>query len=441
MQHATSEKKSNESGPIKSAHHSMLNKTELNNRKMLLKTLNICFIDLFSEVNHVMKRIFTTVFFLLLIIGSITVLKTHASPELPEIYVNPKDNKFSTETTTIGDTFTVNISTSGWEAPGVFAWELKLYYDPTMLNVTDAFYPAGHFLAFANNFPIPPIKEYEVGFVYFGGVILDDLPDGATGSGVFATVIFEIIAAPPPELSCNLEIKDISFLDYDGNDLFPDIVDGYYEFTLPPQPPAPVYLKVEPEMVSATQAGDEVLINVTINEMEPTLKLTNVTFKLNYNTTLLSTKENLVTPGGTYVSFNVTVEADYVKVIVQMVTEPPFPEDKATLATIKFNATYIPTTLVTSPLHLSNVFLTDIDGNTIQYDHSKENDGSYKVPITTKKEDLNGDGKVDIEDIYVFAKAFGSYPGHPRWDARADIDGNNWIGVIDAVLIAMKFHR
>lgn len=388
-----------------------------------------------------MKRIFTTGLALLLILNYITVIKPHGLQEPAEIYVDPKDNKFSTETTTIGDFFTVNISTSGWEAPGVYAWELKLYYNTTILNVTDAFYPDGHFLDFANNFPIPPIRDYEAGFVYVGGVILDDLPDGATGSGVFATVTFEIMAAPPPDLSCNLEINDISFLDYDGDDLFPEIVNGYYEFTLPPQPPAPVYLKVQPETVSATQVGDEVLINITINELESTLKLTNVTFKLNYNTTLLSTKEDWITPGGTYVSFNAIVEADHVEVTVQMVAEPPFPEDKATPATIKFNATYIPTTLVTSPLHLSDILLTDIDGNTIEYDHLEENDGLYKVAVTVEKEDLNGDGKVNIEDIYIFSKAFGSSPGHSRWDPRADMDGNEYIGVIDAVLIALSFHE
>jgi len=388
-----------------------------------------------------MRRSFTTGFVLLFIISSLTVLNTYGSPDPAEVYVDPKDHKFSTETTTVGDVFSVNISTSGWEAPGVYAWELKLYYDPTMLNVTDAFYPPDHFLAFANNFPIPPIIDYEAGYVYVGGVILEDLPDGATGSGVFATVTFEIIAAPPPDLSCNLEIGDLSFLDYDGNDLISEIINGYYEFVLPSQPPPPVYLDVQPAMVSAAQAGDEVVINIVINEMASSLELTNVTFRLNYNTTLLSTKEDWVTPGGIYSSFNATVEADYVEVMVQIVAGPPFPEDTATLATIKFNATYIPLALVTSPLSLSNVLLTDFDGSPIPYEHSEENDGIYNVPITAEKEDLNGDGKVNIEDIYVFAQAFGSFPGHPRWDPRADMDGNNWVGVIDAVLIAISFHE
>jgi len=386
----------------------------------------------------IMNRIFTSAFILVFILGSMTVLKAYASPETPKIYVNPKDNRFSTETTAIGDTFTVNISTSGWEDPGLYSFELKLYYDNTLLNATDAIFPSDYFFSWAgdNLFKVPIEINREIGYVLFGLTLLGDLP-GSTGSGVLTTVTFEIIEAPPPALSCYLEMKDIIFLDPEGNEIMEyEAEHGYYEFS-PPKPS--VYLKVDPETVSAAEVGDEVIVHVTINEMESTLRLTNVTFQLHYNTTLLSTKEEWVTSGGTYVYFNATVAAGYAKVEIQMVTEPPFPEGKATLATIRFNATYIPTTPTTSPLHLSDVFLTDIDENNIQYDHLE--DGLYQVPITAEKEDLNGDGKVNIEDLYVFAQAFGSYPGHSRWDARADMDGNGRINVVDAVLIAMKFHR
>jgi hypothetical protein len=384
---------------------------------------------------EIMKKIFTTGFILILTLCSTIVLKIYASPELPKIYVNPKDNIFSTETTAIGDTFTVNISTSGWELPGLYAFEFKLYYDPTLLNITKAGYPTDHFLSKYSNFPTPVIINHEAGYALYGCVLLGDVP-GSTGSGVFAYATFQIIKAPPPSLSCDLELKDIAFLDPAGNDITEyEVEHGYYEFSAPGPS---VYLEVEPETVSAAEVGDEVIIHVTINEMESALRLANVTFKLHYNTTLLSTKEEWITPGETYVSFNVTVEADYVKVDIQMVTGPPFPEGKATLATMKFNATYMPLTLTTSPLSLNGVVLTDIDGGTVQYDHLE--DGLYKVPITIEKEDLNGDGRVDINDLYVFAQAFGSYPGHPRWDPRADIDGNGRINVRDAVLIAMKFH-
>jgi len=54
-------------------------------------------------------------------------------------------------------------------------------------------------------------------------------------------------------------------------------------------------------------------------------------------------------------------------------------------------------------------------------------------------EDLNVDGKVDIRDIAMAAKAFGSLPGDPRWDSRSDINKDNRVDIIDIVSIALHF--
>jgi hypothetical protein len=38
---------------------------------------------------------------------------------------------------------------------------------------------------------------------------------------------------------------------------------------------------------------------------------------------------------------------------------------------------------------------------------------------------LNGDGKVNIQDVAIAAKAYGSKPRDPQWNIEADIDGND----------------
>jgi hypothetical protein len=38
--------------------------------------------------------------------------------------------------------------------------------------------------------------------------------------------------------------------------------------------------------------------------------------------------------------------------------------------------------------------------------------------------DINADWIVDLKDIYAVAKAYGSYPGHARWDPACDINGD-----------------
>jgi len=55
--------------------------------------------------------------------------------------------------------------------------------------------------------------------------------------------------------------------------------------------------------------------------------------------------------------------------------------------------------------------------------------------------DLNGDGVVNIGDLVTFRKAFGSYPGHPRWNPNADLDDNGVINILDCVKIAKNFGK
>jgi len=55
--------------------------------------------------------------------------------------------------------------------------------------------------------------------------------------------------------------------------------------------------------------------------------------------------------------------------------------------------------------------------------------------------DVNYDGKVDILDIAIVAKAYGSYPGHPRWNPKADLDGNGTVNIIDVAKVAKDYGK
>jgi hypothetical protein len=55
--------------------------------------------------------------------------------------------------------------------------------------------------------------------------------------------------------------------------------------------------------------------------------------------------------------------------------------------------------------------------------------------------DLTGDGTVNILDISVAAKAFGSRSGDPSWDAMADLDKDGWISIIDISMIAKEYGK
>ncbi|MEM3629146.1 MAG: PKD domain-containing protein [Candidatus Bathyarchaeia archaeon] len=55
--------------------------------------------------------------------------------------------------------------------------------------------------------------------------------------------------------------------------------------------------------------------------------------------------------------------------------------------------------------------------------------------------DLNMDGMVDMKDISLAARAFGSYPGHPRWNYVADENEDGIIDMRDIALTCRNFGK
>jgi beta-glucosidase len=55
--------------------------------------------------------------------------------------------------------------------------------------------------------------------------------------------------------------------------------------------------------------------------------------------------------------------------------------------------------------------------------------------------DMDENGIVNILDLFIVARAFGSMPGDPRWNQIADSDGNSIIDVLDLTFIAANFGR
>jgi hypothetical protein len=48
---------------------------------------------------------------------------------------------------------------------------------------------------------------------------------------------------------------------------------------------------------------------------------------------------------------------------------------------------------------------------------------------------------VDILDIAIVAKAYGSYPGHPRWNPATDLDGSGTVDIIDIAKVAKDYGK
>jgi len=65
---------------------------------------------------------------------------------------------------------------------------------------------------------------------------------------------------------------------------------------------------------------------------------------------------------------------------------------------------------------------------------------AYRV-IEERGCDMNMDGKIDIKDLAIAARAFGSYSGHSRWLPIADINKDGKIDLVDIAIVSSNFGK
>jgi len=58
-----------------------------------------------------------------------------------------------------------------------------------------------------------------------------------------------------------------------------------------------------------------------------------------------------------------------------------------------------------------------------------------------KSPDVNDDGIDDILDIATIANAYGSYPGHPKWNSAADLNNDNKVDIRDVATAAKHYGK
>jgi len=53
--------------------------------------------------------------------------------------------------------------------------------------------------------------------------------------------------------------------------------------------------------------------------------------------------------------------------------------------------------------------------------------------------DINADGVVELIDFYAMSQAFGSTPGHPRWEIRCDLNSDGCVELMDFFMLSQHF--
>ncbi len=68
-------------------------------------------------------------------------------------------------------------------------------------------------------------------------------------------------------------------------------------------------------------------------------------------------------------------------------------------------------------------------------------DTAQVAVLTTLPADITGDRKVDITDVAIVSKAFGTKPGNPRWNPIADTNGDFKIDITDVAFVSKSFGK
>jgi hypothetical protein len=110
----------------------------------------------------------------------------------------------------------------------------------------------------------------------------------------------------------------------------------------------------------------------------------------------------------------------------------PGPDGTGILATVIFNAV----DLGTSPLQFENVLVTDTDSSAIA---ALAQDGSVTVTPPCR-EDVNGDGVINIVDIQSVAAHWNTVEGEDGYDPLYDINDDHRIDIIDVQLVSAKWN-
>lgn len=158
----------------------------------------------------------------------------HVGASKTKVYVDPK----SYTGPDIGQTFKIKITVT--DVKDLAGFEFKLFWDRSLLNVTDASYTAPD-SSWTNPFWVPytepPLNnEYNAthGRFWLGCLNLPPVP--ISGDFILATLTFEVMDAG----SCTLDLRDTELTDSGGNLIPHDTIDGEVTtFGSPVEPSTP----------------------------------------------------------------------------------------------------------------------------------------------------------------------------------------------------------
>jgi hypothetical protein len=313
------------------------------------------------------------------------------------IYIDPLEMKVVP-----GDSFTVTLKVAN--VVDLYTWQVRLLFDPTILECTGAWYPDDHVFSGKVTAPAEPVIDNTAGSILFGNGLVGYVPGVNVTVGSLMQVSFNAKSVGISPLSFKLTGVGRTFLlNSDGDFIDFEVLPGVVEVVshIPPSVNDIAIIAVVPSAIEV-YAGWPVNITVIVqNNGEETVTFTVSAY---YNASLIGTQ----TVYGLSPAENATLI---------------FVWDTSGLQPCK---SYI---IMAEASALPDE--TNIDNNILI-------DGSVKLKMLG---DVNGDGIIDYLDINAIAIAFGSTPGRPRWKPELDLNLDSFIDMKDMYIIAKNFGK
>jgi hypothetical protein len=215
-------------------------------------------------------------------------------------------------------------------------------------------------------------------------------------------------------------------------------------------------IAVEPSLVQTQAINKTFSVNITIRDLSEDYKAVGLMFRVCYDDTLLEVVDVVQGPflddpaWNLYGKWRAFIVEDHPfygpNILVGMMLYPndtgywnAWPSGSGVLVTITFKILQQERGLENPPLTCDLILNeTQIINDAIDLIPHNVEHGIYEN-YPTNIGDINWDGTVDMKDIGIAARAFGSEPGHERWNPDCDLNGDNLVDMRDIATVARNF--
>lgn len=206
------------------------------------------------------------------------------------------DFVFWSNETTAGKTFYIEVwLNDDTNDINCYAWQIKLYYDTSLLTATDAYTPT------ASRYLLEQLTgkvvDDSAGYVMMGYSRVGDVP-GKNGTDILCKILFTVDVAPGygESIHCDLTLDPVLTYVLDPDlETVPGValLGGYYELNWAAPTTFP-YFEVKPSTYKATTLGEDVAFEVWAKNVDAGWEIIAFQFVLRFNATLLeaTTYEN-----------------------------------------------------------------------------------------------------------------------------------------------------